>query len=94
MVLERAELIARDGMREEFLAVLRDQGAVLLRAIPGCRGVRVGGGVENPQKILLLVDWESLEAHDAFKQMPEYIELAKLMGPFAAGGAAEHFDIG
>jgi len=94
MVLECAELKAKEGTREEFLAALRGKGAALLRGIPGCLDVRVGGGVENPDKILLLVDWESLEAHSEFKKMPEYVELAKIFGPFAAGGAVEHFEMG
>ena len=91
MILERAELNAKEGMITEFVAAMGSKGADLLRKIPGCHGVRVGGGVENPNKLILLVDWESLEAHDAFKKMPEYIELAKILGPYAAGGGAEHF---
>ena len=93
MILERAEIIAKPGTIKEFLAVIGGKGAALLRGVPGCLGVRVGGGVENPDKLLLLVDWESLEAHEAFKKMPEYAELGKMLGPFAAGGGAEHFAI-
>ncbi len=94
MVLERAEINAKEGMRDELLSALAGKGAALLRSIPGVTGMRVGGGVENPDKILLLVEWESLAAHEAFKTMPEYAELGKLMGPFAAGGAVEHFEFG
>jgi heme-degrading monooxygenase HmoA len=91
MILERAELNAKPGTIEAFVSVLRSKGVPLLEKIPGCLGARVGGGVENPDKLLLLVDWESLEAHDAFKKMPEYAELGKMLGPYAAGGGAEHF---
>jgi heme-degrading monooxygenase HmoA len=93
MVLEQAELTAKEGVKEEFLAVLRGKGSELLRKIPGCLGVRVGGGVESPDKVLLLVDWESLEAHEAFRTMPEAKELGGMLGPFAAGGKAEHFEL-
>lgn len=92
-MLERVELNAKQGTKEAFLAVLRGKGAALLRGIPGCLAVRIGGGVENPGKILLLVGWESVEVHEQFKKMPEYAELGKMMGPYAAGGAAEHFEM-
>jgi heme-degrading monooxygenase HmoA len=91
MILERAEITTKPGMAAELLAVLRGQGLPLLRGIPGCHGAGAGGGVENPDKVLLLVEWESLAAHDAFKKMPEYNTLNGIFGPFAAGGAVEHF---
>ncbi len=94
MVLERAEITARAGSKDKFLAVLQGQGVALLKTIPGVIAARAGGGVENPDKILLLVDWESLDAHEAFKKMPEYVALGKMIGPFGAGGAVEHFDMG
>lgn len=94
MILERAEITAKPGQASGLLGALREQGLALLRSIPGCHGAGAGGGVENPDKIILLVEWESLAAHEAFKKMPEYAVLGGLFGPFAAGGAVEHFDMG
>jgi heme-degrading monooxygenase HmoA len=91
MVLERAEISVKPGMAADLLAVLRGQGLPLLHGIPGCQSARAGGGVETPDKVLLLVEWESMAAHEAFKKMPEYNTLNGLFGPFAAGGAVEHF---
>jgi heme-degrading monooxygenase HmoA len=91
MVLERAEITVKPGMAADLLAVLRGQGLPLLQGIPGCGSARAGGGVETPDKVLLLVEWESMAAHEAFKKMPEYNTLNGLFGPFAAGGAVEHF---
>jgi heme-degrading monooxygenase HmoA len=91
MILERAEISVKPGMAAGLLAALRGQGLALLRGIPGCLSARAGGGVETPDKVLLLVEWESLAAHEAFKKMPEYGALNALFGPFAAGGAVEHF---
>ena len=93
MILERAEITAKEGKKDEFVAVLQDQGVALIKTIPGVLDVRVGGGIESPDKVLLLVDWESLAAHEAFKKTPEYVELGKLIGPYGAGGAAEHFEM-
>jgi heme-degrading monooxygenase HmoA len=94
MILERAEITAKPGQAAGLLGALREQGLALLRGIPGCHGAGAGTGVENPDKVILLVEWDSLAAHEAFKKMPEYAVLGGLFGPFAAGGAVEHFDMG
>ncbi len=94
MILERAEITAKPGMAGEILTALREKGLPLLRGIPGCHGAEAGGGVESPDKVLLLVEWNSLAAHDAFKKMPEYAVLGGMFGAFAAGGSVEHFDMG
>jgi quinol monooxygenase YgiN len=94
MILERAEITAKPGQAGNLLGALRDKGLALLRAVPGCHGAEAGGGIENPDKIILLVEWDSLAAHEAFKKMPEYATLGGLFGPFAAGGAVEHFAMG
>jgi heme-degrading monooxygenase HmoA len=94
MVLERVEITAKDGMVEALVASLRDKGLPLLAGIEGCLAARAGGGVENPDRVILLVDWTSLDAHEAFKKMPDYVTLAQMIFPFAAGAAAEHFTMG
>jgi quinol monooxygenase YgiN len=91
MVLERVEFTAKDGLAAELLAALRSKSLPLLAAIPGCLAARAGSGVENPGKIILLVDWVSLDAHEAFKKMPDYAALLTQIMPFTAGAAAEHF---
>jgi heme-degrading monooxygenase HmoA len=91
MLLEKAEITTKPGQAAGLLAALRGQGLALLHGIPGCLSARTGGGVESPDKVLLLVEWESMAAHEAFKKMPKYNTLNGLFGPFAAGGAVEHF---
>lgn len=93
MVLERVEITIKDGMAEALLAALREQGLPLLLGIEGCHAARAGGGVENPGKVILLVDWTSLAAHEAFKKLPEYMTLATMLFPFVASATAEHFTI-
>ena len=92
-VLERAEITAKPGQAGNILSALQNQGLALLRSIPGCHSAEAGIGIESPDKILLLVEWDSLSAHDAFKKMPEYATLGSLFGAHAAGGSVEHFDM-
>jgi quinol monooxygenase YgiN len=94
MVLERVEVTVKEGMVAALLAALRDKGLPLLAGIEGCLAARAGAGVENPDKVILLVDWTSVDAHEAFKTMPDYVTLAQMIFPFAAGATAEHFTMG
>jgi quinol monooxygenase YgiN len=91
MLLERSEIIVKDGMADAFLAAMQQKGCAILLGVGGCLSARVGGGLENPEKILVLVEWESMEAHEAFRELPEYNIFRALIAPFAVGGAMEHF---
>jgi heme-degrading monooxygenase HmoA len=93
MLLERSEILIREGMEENFGATMRKQGLALLTSVPGVVSVKQGRGVENPGKFMLLVEWESMDAHLAFPKNPLYGEFRQLIGPFSKGGAMEHFEM-
>lgn len=94
MVIERAELLAKEGAGDAFAAALAERGVPLLEGHVGCRSVKLGRGVENPEKFLLLVEWDSVQAHATATQTPRHAEFREVLAPFVAGGAAEHFVIG
>jgi heme-degrading monooxygenase HmoA len=93
MLVERAELQIREGMEAEFSTAMANQGLALLASVPGVQSVRIGRGVENPQKFLLLVTWDALESHAAFTKSPAMTEFRALLKPFSTGGAMEHFNM-
>ncbi|MDE2405092.1 MAG: antibiotic biosynthesis monooxygenase [Sphingomonadales bacterium] len=92
MLLERAELQCRAGMEPEFEAVLKGRVSEILLSVPGVNSVKVGRGVENPDKFMLLVHWDSMDAHAGFKTLPVYPEFGTLFAPYSIGGAMEHFN--
>jgi heme-degrading monooxygenase HmoA len=94
MLLERAELTIREGMEEKFAAAMHDEGIPLLLSVPGVNSAKMGRGVENPGKFMLLVHWDSMDAHAAFGASPASKALRAVIGPFSTGGAMEHFDFG
>jgi heme-degrading monooxygenase HmoA len=94
MLLERAELLIKEGQEEGFAAAMQAQGIAILAAVPGVRKVNVGRGVENPGKFMLLVEWESLEAHAAYSKSAVCGEFRAMVGPFSKGGSMEHFRMG
>lgn len=93
MLTERAELQIKPGSEDDFAAAMRERGIPLLKAVPGVKSARFGRGVENPDKFILLVEWESMDAHRAFQNAAANGELRQLIGPHARGAAMEHFEI-
>jgi len=94
MLLERSELLIREGQETGFSGVMKAQGIPLLAGVPGVISVSMGQGVENPGKFMLLVEWDNMDAHIAFNKMPACGELRALIGRFSKGGAMEHFRMG
>jgi heme-degrading monooxygenase HmoA len=93
MVMERSEIQVREGEEEACARMLAERGAPLLRGVPGVRSVQWGRGVEAPNKVLLLVEWDDLAAHQAYNGTEASGELRRLLGAYAVGGAMEHFEM-
>lgn len=93
MVVERAEFIHLADRIELFLQALKE----LKRAVeadPGCRSFEFGVGVENPGKIILLVCWDSVEAHIEARKNPAVSEIGgRILPMLAQPHAAEHFNM-
>lgn len=90
MVLEVADIHVTD--RDGFIAAY--QSAVeVLRSAPGCRSVRMTAGVEDPLRFTLLVEWDSVEAHeDNFRATDRYTTWRGAIGPyFSQPPLVEHF---
>lgn len=94
MLVERSYLHIGDGLVEAFLEVMERDAAPFLRRLPGANDVSYGQGLENPSKIILLVEWESMDAHMAFAKSPEMPAFRALLAPYTVGGEMEHFLIG
>jgi heme-degrading monooxygenase HmoA len=94
MLLERSELLIREGQEEAFSAAMSAEGIGLLASVPGVTSVSVGRGVENPGKFMLLVEWENMDAHIAYQKTPACGEIRRLIGRFSKGGSMEHFRMG
>lgn len=92
MILERVEFRIQPGKEDEFSATV-DADVLKLLHGEGCRSVQFGRGVENPDKFMLLVGWDSIEKHKAFIGTPDHQKFGTLIRPFVAGAAVEHFDI-
>ncbi|WP_068071577.1 antibiotic biosynthesis monooxygenase family protein [Novosphingobium lentum] len=95
MILERAEINVKDGQEAAFASAMDTRGLAILRAAAGCHSAVLGRGVENPGKFILLLEWDSVDAHVALTKTPAFDEFKALVGPFFGGPSnMEHFDMG
>ncbi|HEX7874454.1 MAG TPA: antibiotic biosynthesis monooxygenase [Sphingobium sp.] len=92
MILERVELTSKPGQEAAFAAAFAE-GLPLLIGKGGGNAGRYGRGVENPDKFVLLVEWDSIEAHKLFIGSPPHQAFGQLIGPHVAGAVVEHFEI-
>ncbi len=92
MVLEVALIDVTPGHEDDFAAAYA-QGRPILAGTEGCRSVRMTRGVESPSRFVLLVEWDSVEAHDVnFRQSERFPQWRALIGPhFASPPLVEHF---
>lgn len=92
MVLEVALIDIVEGGEEKFAAAYAE-AYPLLATTPGCRSVRMTRGVESPSRFVLLVEWDSVEAHlDNFRASDRFGQWRALIGPYFDGAPrVEHF---
>lgn len=91
MVLEVALFDITPGAETAFAADSA-RGRDLVADTPGFRTWRMTQGVETPTRFVLLVEWDSVEAHQAFRDSDRFPQWRALIGPhFAAPPHVEHF---
>jgi heme-degrading monooxygenase HmoA len=92
MVLEVAQIDVLPGQEGAFAAAYA-KGRELITNTPGCRSVRMTRGIESPSRFVLLVEWDSVEAHEVnFRRAEQFTKWRALIGPyFAQPPMVEHF---
>ncbi|MDT4939255.1 MAG: hypothetical protein QOG80_2926 [Pseudonocardiales bacterium] len=91
MVLEVADIRVTPGAEAEFIAAYTGARQVLATT-PGCRSVRMTRSIESPSRFVLLVEWDSVEAHERnFRGTDRFGTWRAAIGPyFAAPPVVEH----
>ncbi|WP_127501423.1 antibiotic biosynthesis monooxygenase family protein [Actinoplanes solisilvae] len=92
MVLEVALIDVTPGAEEEFAAAYKIAYPILA-GTPGCRSVRMTRGVESASRFVLLVEWDSVEAHlENFRNSERFPQWRGWIGQFfATPPVVEHF---
>jgi heme-degrading monooxygenase HmoA len=84
MVLEIAELTIQAGREAEFAAAYHE-AVKEIEATEGFRSARMTQGIETPTRFVLLVEWDTVEAHtEGFRNSDRYPRWRALISPFFA----------
>ncbi len=82
MILELAILDVKPGTEAEFVAAF-EEAQKFIMAIEGYKSHSLQKCIEKPGRYVLLVNWQTLEAHTVgFRESPEYAEWKKLLHHF------------
>ncbi|WP_396433226.1 antibiotic biosynthesis monooxygenase family protein [Limnohabitans sp.] len=85
MILELADIRIHPGQQAEFeKAIERGLISVASRA-KGYRGAKVNRCIENPERFVLQIFWDTLEDHTVgFRESALFTEWRAIVGPFFA----------
>ncbi|WP_342617759.1 antibiotic biosynthesis monooxygenase [Rhodoferax sp. GW822-FHT02A01] len=95
MILELADIRIHSGQNQAFdEAIARGLREVISHA-KGFRGFKVNKGIENPDRYILQIFWETLENHTVdFRQSDAFAQWRAIVGPFfAVAPVVEHFEL-
>ena len=82
MILEAALLQVKPGQSDAFESAFREAQAII-SSMPGYRSHELQRCLEREGHYLLLVRWDSVEAHEVgFRKSPQYQEWRKLLHHF------------
>jgi heme-degrading monooxygenase HmoA len=93
MILEHAVLNVREGAGTEFEATFARAKSIIAGS-PGFRSLRLERCIEQPDRYVLLVEWDSVEAHEVgFRGSPAYEEWRGLLHHFyPSRPTVQHFE--
>lgn len=93
MILERAEVLIKEGLMDELLEVLKTQAIPLTEQFTGCLSFKALRGVEDVNSVMFLAEWISLEAHLASRPEPAHEQFRQIVRPYTVGAKPTvHFD--
>ena len=95
MILEIADIRIRPGQQAAFEEAIARGAATVISRAQGVRGYKINKGIESPERYILQVFWDTLEAHTVgFRESPLFAEWRAIVGPFfAQPPVVEHFTL-
>ncbi|MDP2254681.1 MAG: antibiotic biosynthesis monooxygenase family protein [Polaromonas sp.] len=95
MILELADIRIHAGQQAAFDEAIQRGINTVIASAKGFQGYKVNKGIENPERYILQIFWETLENHTIdFRESPAFADWRAIVGPFFAGPpSVEHFEL-
>lgn len=85
MITEIADFRVVADKQEEFADAVRE-GVAIVASTPGFLRARLTRSIETPSRFVLLIDWETVEAHTVeFRESERFAQWRAVVGPFFDG---------
>jgi heme-degrading monooxygenase HmoA len=90
-IVEIAKIRAHPGRGDELESAL-PRAVAAIKSDPGYQGAKIHRCIERPDEFVLMIVWESIEAHTAFRDSPELQAYRQeLAGPFERAVEFAHY---
>jgi heme-degrading monooxygenase HmoA len=95
MILELADIRIAPGQQAAFDEAIQRGLSTVIQNAKGFQGFKVNKGIENPERYILQIFWETLEDHTVgFRESPAFAQWRAIVGPFfASPPVVEHFSL-
>ena len=95
MILELADFRIHPGQNAAFEEAIQRGLKTVIHGATGFQGYKVNRGIENAERYILQIFWDTLEDHTVgFRESPAFAEWRVIVGPFFAGApVVEHFEL-
>ncbi len=95
MILELADIRIHPGQQAAFDEAIQRGVNEVISSARGFQGYKVNKGIENPERYILQIFWETLENHTIdFRQSPAFADWRAIVGSFfAVPPTVEHFNL-
>ena len=95
MILELADIRIHPGQQAAFEEAIQLGVNEVISTAKGFQGYKVNKGIENPERYILQIFWETLENHTVdFRQSAAFGEWRTIVGSFfAVAPTVEHFNL-
>lgn len=96
MILELADIRIQPGQQAAFEHAAEHGIRTVISQAKGFCNARLHHGIENPERYVLHIHWDTLEDHTVgFRESPLFGQWRAIVGPFFAGPpVVEHFELG
>eukprot|EP01036_Dinobryon_divergens_P045683 gene45682-biopygen36889 len=95
MILEIADIRIPAGQQAAFDEAIRRGVETVISQAEGFLGYQVQKCIESPERYVLMIRWQTLEAHTVgFRGSPAFAQWRAIVGPFfAQPPVVEHFEL-
>ena len=95
MILELADIRIAPGQNAAFEEAIERGLRTVISHAKGFAGFKVNRGMENAERYILQIFWNTLEDHTVgFRQSEAFAQWRAIVGPFFAGPpVVEHFEL-